>query len=57
MQSLACTSFFCILIGYFFIIFIVIAVIMTQKGIKHKALSLKEMLMVIREVESNPTLT
>jgi hypothetical protein len=30
---------------------------MTQKGIKHKALSLKEKLRVIREVESNPTLT
>jgi hypothetical protein len=38
-------------IGYFFIIFIVIAVIMTQKGIKRKALSLKEKLRVIREVE------
>jgi sensor domain CHASE-containing protein len=48
---------FCILIGYFFIIFIVIAVIMTQKGMKHKALSLKEKLRVIREVQSNPTLT
>jgi hypothetical protein len=30
---------------------------MTQKGIKRKALSLKEKLRVIREVESNPTLT
>jgi predicted transcriptional regulator len=30
---------------------------MTQKGIKCKALSLKEKLRVIREVESNPTLT
>jgi hypothetical protein len=30
---------------------------MTQKGIKRKALSLKETLRVIREVESNPTLT
>jgi hypothetical protein len=29
----------------------------TQKGIKRKALSLKEKLRVIREVESNPTLT
>jgi hypothetical protein len=29
---------------------------MTQKGIKRKALSLKEKLRVIREVESNPTL-
>jgi sensor domain CHASE-containing protein len=41
----------------FFIIFIVIAVIMTQKGIKRKALSLKEKLRVIRGVESNPTLS
>jgi sensor domain CHASE-containing protein len=40
-----------------FIIFIVIAVIMTQKGIKCKALSLEEKLRVIRKVESNPTLT
>jgi hypothetical protein len=30
---------------------------MTQKGIKRKALSLEENLRVIREVESNPTLT
>jgi predicted transcriptional regulator len=30
---------------------------MTQKGIKHKVLSLEEKLRVIREVESNPTLT
>jgi hypothetical protein len=30
---------------------------MTQKAIKCKALSLKEKLRVIREVESNPTLT
>jgi hypothetical protein len=30
---------------------------MTQKGIKHKALLLKEKFRVIREVESNPTLT
>jgi predicted transcriptional regulator len=30
---------------------------MTQKGIKCQALSLKEKLRVIREVESNPTLT
>jgi hypothetical protein len=45
------------LIGYFFIIFIVIAVIMTQKRIKRTALSLKEKLSVIREVESTPTLT
>jgi predicted transcriptional regulator len=30
---------------------------MTQKGIKCKALSLKEKMRVIREVESNPTLT
>jgi hypothetical protein len=50
-------EYFCILIGYFLIIFIIIAVIMTQKGIKHKTLSLEEKLRVIREVESNPTLT
>jgi metal-sulfur cluster biosynthetic enzyme len=37
--------------------FIVIAVNMTQKRMKCKALSLKENLSVIREVESNPTLT
>jgi hypothetical protein len=30
---------------------------MTQKGIKCKTLSLKEKLRVIRETESNPTLT
>jgi hypothetical protein len=42
---------------YFNWLFIVIAVIMTQKAIKCKALSLKEKLRVIREVESNPTLT
>jgi hypothetical protein len=30
---------------------------MTQKGIKRKALTLKEKLRVIREVQSNPTLT
>jgi hypothetical protein len=30
---------------------------MTQKGIKCKAISVKEKLRVIREVESNPTLT
>jgi hypothetical protein len=30
---------------------------MTQKGIKRKALSLEEKLRVIREVESNTTLT